>query len=83
MVLVLGPVFSVASSLHDGVWMPLVRDISTQKFGNLTAIEIVGRYHREAIWECACDCGKKVRVKLGNLRSGNTKSCGCLRGKHE
>ncbi len=30
-------------------------------------------------WECLCDCGNQVAVKGGNLGSGNTKSCGCLR----
>jgi hypothetical protein len=26
-----------------------------------------------------CDCGKDLSVSLNNLRSGNTKSCGCLK----
>ena len=29
-------------------------------------------------WVCHCDCGKEVRVRYGNLKSGNTQSCGCL-----
>jgi hypothetical protein len=29
-------------------------------------------------YQCACDCGRKVIVDVGNLGSGNTKSCGCL-----
>lgn len=28
---------------------------------------------------CKCDCGNKKAVKLGNLRRGCTKSCGCYR----
>lgn len=28
---------------------------------------------------CLCDCGKEVVVGVENLRSGNTKSCGCLK----
>lgn len=27
---------------------------------------------------CRCQCGTKVSVRLQNLRSGNTQSCGCL-----
>lgn len=34
---------------------------------------------RRVAWDCKCDCGNTTR-KLGeNLRSGKTKSCGCLR----
>lgn len=29
-------------------------------------------------WLCLCDCGNETVVQGGNLRSGNTKSCGCL-----
>ena len=35
-----------------------------------------GRNH--IMYICGCDCGKQVVVKAENLRSGNTKSCGCL-----
>ena len=29
-------------------------------------------------WSCLCDCGKLINVTSSNLRSGKTKSCGCL-----
>jgi hypothetical protein len=29
-------------------------------------------------WECKCTCGNITRVRASHLRSGNTKSCGCL-----
>ena len=32
-------------------------------------------------WRCICDCGNITVVTGINLRSGNTKSCGCLRTK--
>ena len=31
-----------------------------------------------AFWECKCDCGNVITVAGSALRSGNTKSCGCL-----
>lgn len=31
------------------------------------------------MWLCQCDCGNEVTVSGNRLRSGNTKSCGCLR----
>ena len=30
------------------------------------------------MWLCCCDCGSSVVVVSGNLRSGNTISCGCV-----
>jgi hypothetical protein len=29
-------------------------------------------------WNCICSCGNTTIVDAGNLRSGHTKSCGCL-----
>lgn len=61
--------------------MGKAKDITNQKFGLLTALECVGKpegkstYH----WKCKCDCGKEVIVNGSSLRSGNTKSCGCMK----
>lgn len=55
------------------------RDVAGQKFGRLTAIERVGQTKlRMAVWRCRCSCGKETDVRIGNLQSGTTKSCGCL-----
>ena len=32
-----------------------------------------------AYYNCVCDCGNTLVVAHGNLQSGHTKSCGCLR----
>lgn len=57
-------------------------DLSGQKFGRLTVIERLFERkscgYRSALWLCKCDCGKEVRTYAGYLKSGNTKSCGCL-----
>ena len=29
-------------------------------------------------WKCVCDCGNTIEVLGYNLKSGNTRSCGCL-----
>ena len=52
-------------------------DISTQKFGRLTAIKRV----KAASWLCRCDCGNEIIVPYSNLTQGLQKSCGCLRKK--
>ena len=30
------------------------------------------------VWECKCDCGNVKCVSTGDLKSGYTRSCGCL-----
>jgi len=34
--------------------------------------------HRQRMVVCDCDCGNRVTVQLGNIRSGGTVSCGCF-----
>lgn len=38
-----------------------------------------GKVAKARMMLCLCDCGVKREVLLGSLRSGNTRSCGCLR----
>lgn len=55
-------------------------DLTGQRFGMLVALELMGRNERGmARWRCRCDCGAEAVKTLGNLRSGHSKSCGCLR----
>lgn len=51
-----------------------------KKFGRLTVCPeiIYGNKHRMRKYLCKCDCGNYIYSTLGNLTSGNTKSCGCL-----
>lgn len=59
--------------------MGVVADIAGQKFNRLTAIEPVGRNKRNSVlWRCKCDCGNETITTVSHLRSGHTKSCGCL-----
>lgn len=60
--------------------MGKIVDITGQKFGKLTVLECVGKLDgRHYYWKCQCECGNVVD-KLGSaLRSGNTKSCGCMK----
>lgn len=55
------------------------RDISGIRFGKLVALNRVTGVSKSA-WFCQCDCGGSKIVSLGNLTSGTTKSCGCIRG---
>lgn len=54
-------------------------DITGQVFNRLTVLSFDGRTKdRKLRWLCVCVCGNQARVAGRNLRSGNTKSCGCL-----
>lgn len=54
-------------------------DISSQRFGRLTAVEKTGKNSgTNIIWRCLCDCGKECLVNTSALRTGKTSSCGCL-----
>ena len=56
-----------------------MNDLKGKKFGRLTVGDCAGvNAHGDATWNCLCDCGKKVVVAGCRLKSGNTKSCGCL-----
>lgn len=54
-------------------------DLKGQRFGMLVVKRRAGtNKHRKALWRCKCDCGKLTTVSSVDLKSGNTKSCGCL-----
>jgi hypothetical protein len=47
-------------------------------FGKLVVVEEAGtNNHRKKLWLCRCECGGETKATTGNLRSGNTRSCGC------
>ena len=50
------------------------------RYGMLTVIaEYPGTSSVGAYWICKCDCGNEIAVRGLSLRSGATRSCGCLR----
>lgn len=55
------------------------KDLTGQRFGKLTVLNLEKKEKGITIWKCQCDCGNITHVTLGHLRSGDTKSCGCLR----
>lgn len=49
-------------------------ELTEKRFGKLVVLEYLGLIK----WRCVCDCGAFSDVNGQNLRSGMTKSCGCL-----
>ena len=62
--------------------MPKFKDLTGEKFGNLTVIRRLNYCQTGLtyLWECKCECGKITIVRGGNLRTGHTISCGCKKG---
>jgi len=55
-------------------------DLSGQRFGRLIALRPTEERKRGVVvWECKCDCGNTVHISSVDLRSGGSRSCGCLR----
>lgn len=58
-----------------------IKDITGQRFSRLLVLQLAGTTNGYARWTCKCDCGNEVVVSGTHLRSGNTKSCGCLQSE--
>lgn len=60
-------------------------DMTGYRSGMLEALRIhhIRQDGRKAYWECKCDCGNLCVVAAENLKSGKTRSCGCLRSKRK
>lgn len=52
--------------------------MTLERFGRLVAKEFKGSRGGNGYWLCVCDCGVEKQVSTCHLRSGHTRSCGCL-----
>lgn len=54
-------------------------DLTGKIFGDLIVLERdYSKKGNGAYWKCQCRCGEKIVISGTHLRSGHTKSCGCL-----
>lgn len=63
------------------MFMKEIEDLTGQKFGRWTVLyQGPSTSGRETRWWCSCDCGNpELRlVRRSGLKSGTSKSCGCL-----
>ncbi len=76
-------VFVTAKDLRSGnttsCGCKRAENLEGKRFGRLTVVYRTSKsYQGNPIWHCICDCGNEVDVSSRSLRTGNTKSCGCL-----
>ena len=56
-------------------------DLTGQRFGRLVVRSLVDDPVGTDVptrWRCSCDCGNELLARASNLKSGITRSCGCL-----
>lgn len=56
----------------------LLQESIGKRFGRLTVVLFVEYVNNKPLVLCNCDCGNTTVVRLAEIKSGNTKSCGCL-----
>lgn len=60
---------------------PARNDYLGKRFGRLTVTAYAGKRNGMHCWKCVCDCGNETIVGQTLLRTGKTKSCGCLQAE--
>lgn len=53
-------------------------DLVGRRFGLLTVIAFAESRDSTLYWRCRCDCGSERVLRGRDLKTANTKSCGCL-----
>lgn len=60
-------------------------ELVNKEFNRLTVVKVLPKYRKnskgryETFFECKCSCGKEnIIVRATSVKSGHTKSCGCL-----
>lgn len=57
---------------------PRFNNLTGRVFGRLTVESYAGRHGHSQSWNCLCVCGKRTVTCNSSLKSGATRSCGCL-----
>lgn len=57
-----------------------LKDISGTRYANLTVVSYSHSQGPKHFWQCCCDCGSTIVTESTSLTTGNTQSCGCIKG---
>lgn len=68
---------------HRGLLAEKQKELIGRKFDMLTVIDVIAKNSssgsKRHYCKCICECGNTTEVEESKLKSGHTKSCGCLR----
>lgn len=54
-------------------------DLTGKRFGRLLVLDFGHQKQGKGrFWRCRCDCGSETLTRSGDLRRGDTRSCGCI-----
>ena len=56
-------------------------DLTGKTFGKLAVVRRNRKEGYKTFWDVRCACGTEKVIDGANLRSGQVKSCGCMRGR--
>lgn len=56
-----------------------LKDLTSLKFGKLTAVKIDRDKKKRVYWICKCECGKNKSVASCHLTMGRITHCGCIK----
>ena len=77
-----GKTKSCGCSKGELISLAISEDLTGQKFNRLTVIkrgeDLICKSRNVIRWLCRCECGNETLVTTSSLKSGKTKSCGCL-----
>jgi hypothetical protein len=59
--------------------MPKIIDLTGDRYGRLTVVRYFGIVATGKAYVCRCDCGTELVLRSAYLRTGDTRSCGCLK----
>lgn len=57
--------------------MVAMMDLTGQRYGRLVVLRRAEK-RKPVVWKCRCDCGTIKDIRAGQLRTGKTRSCGCI-----
>ncbi|BCG66439.1 hypothetical protein [Staphylococcus phage vB_SsapH-Golestan101-M] len=61
--------------------MTRLKDMTNYKFNGCVVLKRAENKGKNVCWLCRCYCGVEFVVRATDIRTGNTKSCGCLNRK--
>lgn len=54
-------------------------ELAGKKFGRLEVVSEADSLDGRSAWHCMCACGSRTIIRGSDIKTGNTRSCGCMK----